>query len=128
MIVDNRCTPAMVPMDMRTVSVADIGIREPGDQFGGHMAAMLDQVCLDGPPWLVRVMMCVNTMVNPTENEMVGRKTLRLRLSDGTEVLTQQSLGGNALYLAAHSICVLCIAASYALLPIPPAVSSTKGR
>ena len=92
------------------------------------MAAMLDQVCLDGPLWFVRVMMGVNTMINPTENEMVGRKTLRLRLSDGTEVLIKQSLGGNALHLAAHCICVLCIAASYAVFPLPPAVSSTEGR
>ena len=92
------------------------------------MAAMLDQVRLDGSLWLMRVMMCVNTMVNSTKNEMVGRKTLRLRLPDGTEVLTQQSLGRDALYLAAHSICVLCIAASYAVLPLPPAVACNEGR
>ena len=92
------------------------------------MAAMLDQVRLDGSLWLMRVMMCVNTIVHSAEDEMVSRKTLRLRLSDGAEVLIQQSLGGNALYLAAHSICVLCIAASYAVLPLPPAVSSTEGR
>ena len=52
------------------------------------MATMFDQVCLDRSLWFMRVMMGVNTAVHPAEDEMVGRKTLRLRLSDGAEVLT----------------------------------------
>ena len=50
---------------------------------------MIDQVLPDGSLWLMRVMMCVNTIVDSAENEVVGRKTLRVRLPDGTEVLTE---------------------------------------
>ena len=78
----------MIPVDVRSVRIADIGFGKPGDQPSGHMAAMLDQVCLNGSLWLMRVMVCVDTIFHPVEEEMVGRKTLRLRLPDGTEVLT----------------------------------------
>ena len=59
---------------------------------------------------------------------MVGRETLGLRLPNGTEVLTKQSLGGNALNLAAHRVGVLRIAASYAVFPLPPEATCTEGR
>ena len=88
MMIENCCTPTVIPVDVRSLRIANIGFGESGDQLCGHMAAMLDQVRLDGSLWLMRVMMCVNTIVHSAENEMVGWKTLRLRLSDGTEVLT----------------------------------------
>ena len=92
------------------------------------MATMFDQVCLDRSLWFMRVMMGVNTAVHPAEDEMVGRKTLRVRLSDGAEVLTQQGLRRDALHLAAYRLGVLCIATSYAVLPLPHVATSTKGR
>ena len=67
-IVENRCTPAMVLVDVRSIGIADVGVRESGDQLGGHMAAMLDQVRQDGSLWLMRVMVRVNTIVHPTED------------------------------------------------------------
>ena len=69
----------------------------------------------------------MNTMFHPTEEEMVGWKTLRLRLPDRAEVLTKQSLGRNAFYLAAQRFGVLCVAVSYAVYPLPPVASSPEG-
>ena len=88
MIVENRCTSTVIPVDVRSVSIADIGFGESSDQLRCYVAAMLDQVRLNGSLWLMRVMMCVYTIFYSAEDEMVGRKTLRLRLSDGAEVLT----------------------------------------
>ena len=88
MIIENCCTSTVIPFDVQSVRIADIGFGKPGVQLRCHAAAMLDQVRLNGSLWLMRVMMCVNTAVHSAEDEMVNRKTLRLRLSDGAEVLT----------------------------------------
>ena len=87
-IVEYCRTSTVVVVDMRPVGVTEVGVRELGDQLGGHVAAMLDQVRRDWSLWLMRVMMCVYTFFYSAEDAMIGRKTLRLRLSDGTEVLT----------------------------------------
>ena len=67
-IVENCCTTAVVIVDMRSVGVADVGVRELGDQLGGHVAAMLDQVRRNWSLWLMRIMVRVNTIVHPTED------------------------------------------------------------
>ena len=87
-IVQNCCTPTVVPMDVRSICIADIGLWEPGDQPCGYVATVLDKVRLAGPLWLMRVVMRVNTIADPAENEMVRRETLGLGLPDGTEMLT----------------------------------------
>ena len=67
-IVENCRTSTVVVVDMRSVGVADVGVRELGDQFGGHVAAMLDQVRRNWSLWLMRIMVRVNTIVHPTED------------------------------------------------------------
>ena len=58
----------MVIVDVQSVGIADVGVRESGDQLGGHMAAMLDQVRRNWSLRLMRIMVRVNTIVHPTED------------------------------------------------------------
>ena len=67
-IVENCRTSTVVVVDMRSVGVADVGVRELGDQLGGHVAAMLDQVRRNWSLWLMRIMVRVNAIVHPTED------------------------------------------------------------
>ena len=46
------------------------------------------------------IVVCVGATLHSMEGEAVGRKALGVGLPDGTEVLSQKCLGGNAFHLA----------------------------
>ena len=118
----------MVPVDVQPISVTEICFRELSDKLRCTMATMLGKICRVGSQGFMGIMVCVDTTLHPMEEEVVGREPLGVRLSNGTEVLSQKSLREDAFHLAAQCLSVPSVAVSYAVGPLPPMVPSPEGR